>query len=113
MARGSNTSGSHRSNVQLALDTLGLNGLFDLIVSGDDIKMRKPDPGPFLHAAQKLGVLPQECIAIEDSYSGMLSVRNAGMKLICVESHPSMDLGKCEIVIKDFRSPAIMKIFGI
>lgn len=96
-------SGSHRTNVQLTLETLGMRGLFDLIVSGDDLDVRKPDPEPFLLAARRLGVAPSECIAIEDSVSGMKAARSAGMRLVCVYSHPSVDTGVCDLTIKDFR----------
>ena len=40
-------SGSHRTNVRAALGTFSL-GEFDIIISGDDMKERKPDPAPFL-----------------------------------------------------------------
>lgn len=96
-------SGSHRTNVELALSLLGLGGYFDLIVSGDDLKLRKPDPAPFLHAASLLGVRPDECVVLEDSRSGMMAARAAGMRLVCVQSHPSIDTSTCSLKIKDFR----------
>jgi HAD superfamily hydrolase (TIGR01509 family) len=83
-------SGSHRTNVQAAIDSLHLEGLFDLIVSGDDLVVRKPDPGPFLHAAKALGVTPSECLVIEDSYSGCESAKRAGMKLAWLKPAASM-----------------------
>ncbi len=95
-------SGSHRSNVNAALETLGLGGYFDLIVSGDDIKLRKPDPGPFLLAARMLGLAPAECIGIEDSRSGIIAVKAAGMTLVCIQSHPSVDASGCSRRLKDF-----------
>lgn len=96
-------SGSHRSNVELSLSILGLAGYFDLIVSGDDLKARKPDPGPFLHAASLLGLRPDECIVLEDSRSGMAAAKAAGMKLVCVRSHPAVDIAACSMSIDDFR----------
>lgn len=95
-------SGSHRSNVQLAISTLGLDGLFDIIVSGDDIRARKPDPGPFLHAAEKLGITASECLAIEDSYAGCESARRAGMRLVVVRSPASKGLYGYDEIIDDF-----------
>ncbi len=96
-------SGSHRTNVDLAVSILGLGGYFDLIVSGDDIKSRKPDPGPFLHAAAMLGMRPEECVVLEDSRSGMAAARAAGMRLVCVLSHPAVDSSACSMSITDFR----------
>lgn len=83
-------SGSHRTNVQAALDTLDLGNLFELIVSGDDLPERKPDPGPFLHAAKTLGTAPAECLVVEDSYSGCEAARRAGMKLAWIRPAAEM-----------------------
>ncbi len=103
-------SGSHRSNVELALTMLNLGEYFDLIVSGDDLSVRKPDPYPFLYAAGKLGLKPKECIAIEDSLSGMLSVKRANMRLVCVRSQNYTDFGKCDRIIPDFRGISISEL---
>jgi len=95
-------SGSHGSNVRAALSVLRLEGLFDVVVSGDDLKQRKPDPAPFLLAAKKLGVQPGDCLAIEDSVSGCASARAAGMRLVVVRSPASKDLYDYDAIIADF-----------
>jgi len=95
-------SGSHRTNVAAALSMLHLGGFFDFIVSGDDLKERKPDPAPFLHAAKKLGILPSECVAVEDSLSGSRSALAAGMRLVVVRSPASKYLYGYDAIISDF-----------
>jgi HAD superfamily hydrolase (TIGR01509 family) len=95
-------SGSHRTNVQAALSVLGL-GRFDLIVSGDDLKERKPDPAPFLHAAKTLGIKPSECLVFEDSVSGCEAARRAGMRLVFVRPEVKTDPGRYDFAIHDFR----------
>jgi HAD superfamily hydrolase (TIGR01509 family) len=95
-------SGSHRTNVTLALSVLHLEGRFDLIVSGDDIESRKPEPGPFLHAARLLGLSPPECLVVEDSVAGCESARRAGMKLVVMRSPATPYIGKNDMVIDDF-----------
>ncbi len=95
-------SGSHRSNVDAALSVLGLEGLFDAMVTGDDLLERKPDPAPFLHAARKLGLKPSECVAVEDSVPGCASARAAGMRLVVVRSPASKDLYGYDAIIADF-----------
>ncbi len=97
-------SGSHKTNVQAALDVFGLSKYFDVIVSGDDLEKRKPDPEPFLYAARKLGLKPEECIAVEDSFSGAKSVRAAGMKLVVVSSPAKIPIDRHTIVIKNFKN---------
>ncbi len=58
---------------------------FGALVAGDDVLRGKPDPEPYLRAAARLGVSPQDCVAIEDSPSGVASARAAGVPLIAVE----------------------------
>ncbi len=48
------------------------------LVTADDITRGKPDPQPFLIAAQQLGVDPQQCLVVEDAPSGITSGRAAG-----------------------------------
>jgi HAD superfamily hydrolase (TIGR01509 family) len=51
---------------------------FDVVVAGDDVTHGKPHPEPYLKAAELLGVEPGECIAIEDSVTGLKSAEAAG-----------------------------------
>ena len=51
---------------------------FDVVVAGDDVTHGKPHPEPYEKAAALLGFLPSECIAIEDSVTGLLSAEAAG-----------------------------------
>ena len=55
---------------------------FDVIVAGDDVVHGKPHPEPYLKAASLLGVKPEECVAFEDSISGILSAEAAGTKAV-------------------------------
>jgi HAD superfamily hydrolase (TIGR01509 family) len=97
-------SGSHGSNVRAALATLRLDGYFDAMVSGDDLKERKPDPAPFLRAAEMLSIAPPDCVAIEDSVAGCEAARKAGAKLVVVASPALPYVGRHDLEIKDFRS---------
>jgi beta-phosphoglucomutase len=104
-------SGSHRTNIQAAFDTLGLTGLFDIVISGDDIPERKPDPGPFLRAAKMLGIAPRDCLVIEDSYSGCESAKRAGMTLAWLK--PGADMAPpaaYDIEISDFTGDSLRKL---
>jgi beta-phosphoglucomutase-like phosphatase (HAD superfamily) len=51
-------------------------------VAGDDVVHGKPHPEPYLRAASLLGVRPEDCVAFEDSISGILSAEAAGTKAI-------------------------------
>lgn len=96
-------SGSHRTNIEAALKIFGLNKFFDIVVSGDELEKRKPDPEPFLYAARKLKITPTECIAIEDSVSGAKSVKAAGIKLVIIRSPVEIRKDSSTIEIIDFK----------
>ena len=51
---------------------------FDTIVSGDDVEHPKPAPDAYLLAAERLGVDPARCVAIEDSPTGLAAAVASG-----------------------------------
>jgi len=57
---------------------------FDVIVAGDMVTLGKPHPEPYLMAARLLGVAPEDCVAFEDSLTGLTSAEAAGTKAIGV-----------------------------
>lgn len=103
-------SGGHRSYIEVLLDMLGINE-FNFIVSADEIKARKPDPEPFLLAARELGITPETCLVIEDSYSGCEAARRAGMKLAWVRPDDSMESPECDLEIRDFLDKGLKGLF--
>lgn len=70
------------------LTQLGLYDYFDEIVCASMVKNGKPKPDIYLYAAQKLGFLPCECLALEDSPNGIISASTAGCKTVMV---PDLD----------------------
>src|SRR5882757_4828876 len=69
------------------LDNFGLHGLldrFETVIARGDYSRGKPQPEPFLKAAERLGVRPESCIALEDSYHGVRAACAAGMMTIMV-----------------------------
>ena len=61
-------------------------GTFATIVPGDEVSRGKPDPEPYLVAAERLGVEPTECVAVEDSPVGISSALASGARTIGVEA---------------------------
>jgi HAD superfamily hydrolase (TIGR01509 family) len=57
---------------------------FDVIVAGDMVTHGKPHPEPYLMAAELLGVSPKDCVAFEDSHTGLTSAEAAGTKAVGV-----------------------------
>jgi HAD superfamily hydrolase (TIGR01509 family) len=80
-----------RELVEVALNTLGRDR-FDVVVCGDEVVRTKPDPAPYLTAARLLDVPIEQCVAIEDSPTGVASARTAGAAVIAVP---------CDVVLSD------------
>ncbi|HQG16563.1 MAG TPA: HAD family phosphatase [Ornithinibacter sp.] len=59
-------------------------GTFDVVVTGDEVSHGKPHPEPYRAAARLLGVSPQDCVAIEDSPTGVRSAVAAGVPTLAV-----------------------------
>lgn len=57
---------------------------FDVIVAGDEVANGKPHPEPYERAAERLGVDPADCVAIEDSPTGLRSAVDAGCRALVV-----------------------------
>jgi len=79
------SSGPH-PKIEFNLDKVGLSERFKYIVSGEEVVKSKPAPYIFLEAADKMQCSPFDCIVIEDSPSGLLGARRAGMIAIGLRS---------------------------
>lgn len=66
------------------LEPYGLFDKFDAVISGSDVLRSKPAPDIYLAAAKALGLPPENCIAVEDSPSGILSAKSAGCFTVMV-----------------------------
>jgi putative hydrolase of the HAD superfamily len=82
-------SNSRSDYVHNILETIGLNGDFSCIVASDQVDKGKPAPDVYLAVSNCLGVRPVECLALEDSPTGLQSALNAGMRCVVV---PNPDL---------------------
>ncbi|WP_396036369.1 HAD family hydrolase [Cellulomonas cellasea] len=60
-------------------------GVFDVVVSGDEVTHPKPHPEPYLTAAARLGVDVRDCVAVEDSRSGIASAHASGARTLAVQ----------------------------
>lgn len=95
-------SGGHKQNVVSALKMLGIDGEFGPILCCEDYVKNKPDPECYLKAAAMLGAKPAECVVFEDSESGCMSAKNAGMRIVLVESRVPPEGCSVMMVIRDF-----------
>ena len=65
--------------VETGLRRIGLAGLVDLVIGGDDVEHHKPNPEPYVRALEGFGVAPADAVAFEDSPSGVASAQAAGV----------------------------------
>ena len=72
-------SGSPRDSVTASLEILNILDRFDTLVCAGDYQKGKPDPEPFLVAAKRLGVAPEDCLVFEDTDMGIQAATAAGM----------------------------------
>lgn len=107
-------SGSPMKVIEFVLRKFSLSDTFRIKVSGDCVERGKPHPDIYLETAKRLGVSPEECVAIEDSINGIVSAKEAGMRCIAVpdqriahEDYPQADIFRksvSEIRLEDIKS---------
>ncbi|MCU7796848.1 MAG: phosphoglycolate phosphatase [Candidatus Thiodiazotropha sp. (ex Myrtea spinifera)] len=66
------------------LKDLGVHDDFEIVIAGDTLPKKKPDPLPLLHAAEQLGVVPADALMIGDSQSDVKAARAAGFQIVCM-----------------------------
>ena len=66
------------------LKALGIFNDFKIIISGDTLPKRKPDPMPLLYCAERFNLKPEECLMLGDSVSDVKAARAAGFDIICM-----------------------------
>jgi HAD superfamily hydrolase (TIGR01509 family) len=72
-------SGSTHDSVTASLKTLKILNRFDTLVCAGDYRRSKPHPEPFLIAAERLGIAPEDCLVFEDTEMGIQAATAAGM----------------------------------
>jgi beta-phosphoglucomutase len=110
MAIGSSGSGGR---VQYILELLQLGKYFATVVSGDEVAMGKPDPAIFRKAARDLQIRPMDSLVVEDSVSGVLAAKAAGMKCLGIADDRHTDAllqaGASE-VLPNFMNTSLSKV---
>jgi beta-phosphoglucomutase len=94
-----------QKNLEMTLNQLKISSFFHSTTGGDQVTKGKPHPEIFLRAAEKLGVAPKNCVAFEDTQSGIMAAKNAGMRVVGMATQFSieklMDLG-CITAVNDY-----------
>lgn len=101
-------SGGLRREIEIGITTIGLRDCFPVIVAAEDVRETKPHPEAYQQAAELLGkyhrrvIVPPQCLAVEDSPTGVASAKQAGMKVLAVHtSYPPEDLHQADHIEGD------------
>jgi HAD superfamily hydrolase (TIGR01509 family) len=108
-------SSSHKEEIILLLKSQQLNSYFDLVIGGDMVRRKKPDPEIYLQAQQSLGFAPQECIAFEDSEHGLNSAKNAGMYGVAIPNEFTLNhnFSRADLILTGLAQMDDEKISGL
>lgn len=94
---------SRKEKMRLLMEKLNLLQYFDVIVTGEEVKRGKPAPDIFLQAAERLQVLPEACVVVEDTVHGVAAAKNANMKCVAIATTHTADLlQQADLVIDTF-----------
>ncbi len=87
-------------------------GTFAAVITGDKVAKGKPDPEPYLHAARMLGVEITDCIAVEDSVTGITSAYASGARTIGIKAVTEVPVwsGLSRVASLDQITPAVLDI---
>ena len=92
--------------IEPILQGLQLTGLFELLLGGDSLEKRKPDPMPLLHVCEKLSVTVEQCLMVGDSKNDILAAKAANMESIGLtygyNYGEDIGLHDPEVVLDDF-----------
>jgi len=77
--------------IDAVVDKLDIRGYFDVLHSSQDELRGKPFPDVFIHAAQRVGANPADCIVVEDSTNGVRAAKAANMSVIAIPAADNYD----------------------
>jgi HAD superfamily hydrolase (TIGR01509 family) len=104
---------SGREFATRALRAAGVYERFAAVVSAEDVERPKPAPDVYLAAAAELGADPADCVALEDSQTGVAAAKAAGMTVVGVPSFPGIELAEADLVVASLRDPRVWELLGL
>jgi len=97
------STNSPQQIIPVVLDKLGIGHLFDAVLSAEAVQQGKPHPAVYIATAEKLNVATSECVAVEDSGSGMMAAMRAGMAVVAfANGKPGLQFEHADYVLPFF-----------
>lgn len=101
--------------IEAVLKAFDIEKFFDIYVSAEHLTHGKPHPQVYLDAAEKLATEPHHCLAIEDSFNGLIAAKAARMTAVCVpepgqENNPRFGIADIKLAsLEEFVGSAQVK----
>ncbi|KAJ0818493.1 putative riboflavin kinase [Helianthus annuus] len=100
-----------RNNLEEAVSAVGINGVFNVFVTAEDVYRGKPDPEMFAYAAQLLQFIPERCIVFGNSNLSVEAAHEAKMKCVAVASkHPVYELTAADLVVRSLDELSVVDL---
>jgi beta-phosphoglucomutase len=108
-------SSADRVKIEANLRQIGLPPeSWDIIVTGEEVVKKKPAPDIFLTAAARLGLLPSQCVVVEDAVNGVEAAKAAWMRCVAVaQTFPPERLQKADLVRRSMIELSVEDLIGI
>ncbi len=105
-------SSSPKEGIRMVLRRFGLEGRFAVVSSADDTGVSKPDPAIYILAAKLAGADPKNCVAVEDSETGLRSALAAGMHCLAYRNgfNDEQDLSLAHGEIRGFKELGVARL---
>lgn len=86
--------------------------VFDVVATGDEVANKKPAPDIYVLALSRLGLLPSECLAFEDSENGVRAAKGASLHVVAAPSRytDEDDLSCADLVVEDLSAFAFTQL---
>ena len=100
-------TGGSKENVSFVLDGLGIRDCFSCVVDASQYERGKPAPDCYLQAADRLGVVPGDCVVFEDAVNGIRAAQAAGMRVVAFTTtnvRRTLEDAHPDRIVADFRA---------
>jgi HAD superfamily hydrolase (TIGR01509 family) len=94
-----------REHLAACLARFDLRSMFEVLVTKDDVRRRKPDPEPYRLALERLALAPGDAVAVEDTPFGVDAARSAGLVVLAIRTDavPAAAIGHADLVLDGIR----------
>lgn len=106
---------SYREHLDAVLRRMNIAQFFPMTVARQDYRQAKPQPDAFVTAAAKLGLSPDQCVVIEDTYKGVTAAVSAGIRCIAVPNEYTLrnDFSRARLVLPSLNELTPEVVWGL